>query len=126
MATTSLKKRVETIEEKIPRKPCKRHPGPLIFIQGSDDPDGRLVDKKVAELERCRRCDGRKKLVIKLERFDAKKNLPPVQFLDDVVVHFEKFEPPVSEPKPVSGDPIHFTLADGEKIFGEVNGREKL
>jgi|SRR5437879_2787722 len=121
MATTSLKKRVETIEEKIPRKRCKRHPGPLIFVQGSDDPDGQLVDKKVAEVERCRRCDGRKKIVIKLERFDGKKTLPtPVPFLDDVVVQFEKFEPPVPEPKPISvSDPIHFTLADGEKLFGE-------
>src|SRR6266516_2497347 len=118
MATTSLKKRVDTIEEKIPRKRCKRHPGPLIFVQGSDDHDGQLVDKKVAEVERCRRCDGRKKIIIKLERFDAKKNLPPVQFLDGVVVQFKKFEAP--EPKPMAaGDPIHFTLADGEKLFGE-------
>ena len=114
MATTSLKKRVETIEEKIPRKRCKRHPGPLIFVQGSDDHDGQLVDKKVTEVERCRRCDGRKKIIIKLERFDA-----PVQFLNGVPIHFEKFESPHSEPKPVSVDPIHFTLADGEKIFGE-------
>src|SRR5437773_9057813 len=114
MATTSLKKRVETIEEKIPRKRCKRHPGPLIFVQGSDDHDGQLVDKKVAEVERCRRCDGRKKIIIKLERFDA-----PVQFLNGVPIHFEKFESPHSEPKPVSVDPIHFTLADGEKLFGE-------
>ena len=114
MATTSLKKRVETIEEKIPGKRCKRHPGPLIFVQGSDDHDGRLVDKKVAEVERCRRCDGRKKIIIKLERFDA-----PVQFLNGVPIHFEKFESPRSEPKPVSVDPIHFTLADGEKLFGE-------
>ena len=42
------------------------------------------------------------------------------QALDDVVVQFEKFEPPVPEPKPISvSDPIHFTLADGEKLFGE-------
>ena len=114
MATTSLKKRVETIEEKIPAKRCKRHPGPLIFVQGSDDHDGQLVDKKVTEVERCRRCDGRKKIIIKLERFDA-----PVQFLNGVPIHFEKFESPHSEPKPVSVDPIHFTLADGEKLFGE-------
>ena len=114
MATTSLKKRVETIEEKIPAKRCKRHPGPLIFVQGSDDHDGQLVDKKLAEVERCRRCDGRKKIIIKLERFDA-----PVQFLNGVPIHFEKFESPHSEPKPVSVDPIHFTLADGEKLFGE-------
>ena len=114
MATTSLKKRVETIEEKIPAKRCKRHPGPLIFVQGSDDHDGQLVDKKVTEVERCRRCDGRKKIIIKLERFDA-----PVQFLNGVPIHFEKFESPRSEPKPVSVDLIHFTLADGEKLFGE-------
>ena len=115
MATTSLKKRVETIEEKIPRKRCKRHPGPLIFVQGSDDHDGQLVDKKVAEVGRCRRCDGRKKIIIKLERLDVKKALAP----DDVIVQFEKFEAPVSQPKPISVDPIHFTLADGEKLFGE-------
>src|SRR5205823_6061700 len=119
MATTSLKKRVETIEEKIPAKRCKRHPGPLIFVQGSDDHDGQLIDNKVAEVERCRRCDGRKKLVIKLERFDLKKTLhAPVQVVEQVPIHFKKFEAP--EPKPISvSDPIHFTLADGEKIFGE-------
>src|SRR5437773_12507062 len=109
MATTSLKKRVETIEEKIPRKRCKRHPGPLIFVQGSDDHDGRLVDKKVAEVERCRRCDGRKKIIIKLERFDVKKTLHvPVPVPVQVV-----------EPEPPATFNGHFTLADGEKLVGE-------
>src|SRR5438309_11540018 len=105
ISTQAKGNRVEKLEGDIPRRRCKRHPGPLVFIQGSDDHDGQLVDKKVAEVERCRRCDGQKKLVIKLERFDVKKPLPPVlapvQFLDDVVVHFEKFEAPVSKPKPV-------------------------
>src|SRR5438034_9909215 len=109
MATTSRKKGVETIEEKIPAKRCKRHPGPLIFVQGSDDHDGQLVDKKVAEVERCRRCDGWKKLVIKLERFDVKKTLHvPVPVPVQVV-----------EPEPPATFNGHFTLADGEKLFGE-------
>ena len=111
ISTQAKVKRIETIEGNIPRNRCKRHPGPLIFIQGSDDPDGQLVDKKVAEVERCRRCDGRKNIIIKHERFDAR-------VVESVPIQFEKFEAP--EPKPISvSDPIHFTLADGEKIFGE-------
>src|SRR5436190_8231803 len=95
ISTQAKGNRVEKLEEKIPRKRCKRHPGPLIFVQGSDDHDGQLVDKKVAEVERCRRCDGRKKIIIKLERFDVKKTLhAPVHVVDDVVVQFKKFEAP--------------------------------
>jgi len=114
ISTQAKVKRIETIEGNIPRNRCKRHPGPLIFVQGSDDPDGQLVDKKVAEVERCRRCDGRKKLVIKLERFDGKKTLPPVQFLDDVVVHFEKFGEP---PQPPAMSDGHLTIGDAAKFF---------
>jgi hypothetical protein len=65
MATTPVKlKRIEALEERLPPKPCKRHPGLHVFIQGDAD-----FEKKLAAVERCQRCKGRQRLVIRLERF---------------------------------------------------------
>jgi hypothetical protein len=80
MASTLAKvTRVENLEERVPLKPCKKHPGLLVFIEGDGD-----IDKKLAEIRRCRSCKGRQKVTITFERFaTVPPNVPPVLTIGD-------------------------------------------